>query len=174
MTTVTILEKVKTFLEHNVCQFVKLQKPNDDNVDNYELVYPSAHIGWIPPKGFLPPELEVVVPCLVVGMDEADDNGLEGDISLRISAVVYSPGLHKPMEGGEIECTPDFQGYNDLLNLIDRTVAEIAKHQILNGVPIEYPIKWGMHQETQPYPYWYGWISFSVKKQSYPKALVDL
>ena len=157
-----------------MCKHLKLQKPSDNDIDNYELVNPAVHIGWIPPKGFLPPELETAIPCLVVGMDEGNDDGQEASLPIRISAAVYSPGLHTIQEGGSVECAPDFQGYIDLLNLIDRTVAEIAKNQILNGVSIEYPIRWGMYQEQQPYPYWYGWVAFSVKRQSYPKALINL
>lgn len=174
MTTVTILERIMTFLEQNVCKNIKLQKPSDNNIDDYTLVNPAVHIGWIPPKGFLPQELEYAIPCLVVGLDEGTDDGQDCSIPIRISAVVYSPGLHVAKEDGSMDFTPDFQGYIDLLNLMDRTIAEIAKHQILNGVAIEYPIKWGMYQEEQPYPYWYGWITFSAKKQSYPRALVNL
>ena len=173
MTTVVILEKLQSFLKENVCSHIKLQKPSDDDVDKYELVNPTVHTGWIPPKGILPAELESAIPCLIVGMDDGNDDGLEGSIGIRISAVVYSPGLHKE-NGGAIEFIPDFQGYNDLLNLLDRTIAEIAKNQIINGVKVEYPIKWGMYQDNQPYPYWYGWVSFTVKKQSYPKALIEL
>lgn len=172
MATVTILENIKTFLKDNVCANIKLQKANDNDVDNYELVNPAVHIGWIPPKGFIPTELEQTIPCLVVGMDESIDDGIEGSIPIRISAAVYSPGLHAPNDKGVIECTPDFNGYIDLLNFIDLTVAEIAKNQIINSEPIIYPIKSGMYTEQQPYPYWYGWITFSVKKQSYQPALI--
>jgi len=174
MTTVEVLERIKEFLQTNVCNRIKLQKPNDKNVDSYELVNPIAHIGWIPQKGFLPNKLDYTIPCLVVGMDEANDDGQDCSIPIRISAVVYSPGLHVKKDDGSIVYTPDFQGYIDLLNLIDRTRAEIAKNHILNGVSIEYPIRWGMYQEEQPYPYWYGWIVFSVRIQAYPKAKVNL
>lgn len=172
MTTVKILDKLKDFLSVNVCADMKLKKPSDKDIDNFELVAPAVHIGWIPPKGFLPAELETDIPCLVVGFDEDEDDGQEDDVKIRISAAVYSPGKHIPNATGAVECTPDFEGYIDLLNLLDRTKAEIAKAQIINGIPIKYPIKRGMYQETQPYPYWYGWISFSVKNQSYEPALI--
>lgn len=171
MTTVTILDKLKAFLLENVCNSIKLKKPSDKDVDKFELVNPVVHIGWIPPNGFLPQELEQSIPCLIVGIEEAEDDGQDSNLNIKISAVVYNPGFHKETNA-EVECAADFSGYVDLLNLLDRTKAEIAKNQIINGIPIQYPIKWGMYQETQPYPYWYGWITFGVKNSSYEPALM--
>ncbi|AYO30252.1 hypothetical protein D2962_06145 [Biomaibacter acetigenes] len=169
MSTVSVLEALKSFLQEKISPIIKLQKPSDNNIHDYKLVNPAIHIGWIPPKGYLPEGMEAAIPCLIVGLDDATDDGQGLELNIRISAAVYSPGLHKPVATG-LDYTPDFKGYNDLLNLIDRTVAELMKNQIIDGkVAIQMPVKWGMYQE-QPYPYWYGWITFPVKKQTYPTA----
>lgn len=170
MSTVSILSALQKFCEEKVITNIKLQK-HDDNVNNYELVNPAVHIGWIPPKGFLPAEMETAIPCLIVGLDEASDDSKDAEYKIRISAVVYSPGLHKPEGADKVTYSPDFQGYRDLLNLIDRTVAELKKNRIVkNYGTIQDPIKWGMYINEQPYPYWYGWITFTVRKKSYPAA----
>ena len=167
MPTVTTLETIKAFLEERVSSRIELQQPNDDNVQEYSLANPNVFKGWIPPNGYLPAGMESAIPCLVVGMDEAGDDGEQETTKIRISAVVYSPGLHEP-DGEAVTYTPDFQGYNDLLNLIDLTTAQLRKNRIINGqLTVELPVKWGMYQE-QPYPYWYGWITFDVRTAPYP------
>jgi hypothetical protein len=161
----TVLETLKAFLEAKVTPTIKLQKAENNNVQTYELVNPTVHIGWLPPNGYLPEGMESAIPCLIVGMDEGtkDDTGKE--FNIRISAAVYSPGLHTPKETGQgLKYTPDYQGYWDLLNLIDRTVIKLGENPIIkNKVTIKDPVKWGMYQE-QPYPYWYGWITLTLTK----------
>jgi len=170
MSTVSVLEALQGFLLEKVSPEIQLQKAEDNNIQSYELVNPAVHVGWLPPNGYLPEGMESAIPCLIVGMDEGSDDGNDQEINIRIPAVVFSPGLHEPVEGGGLKYTPDFKGYNDLLNLIDRTVAELSKNRVIQGaVAIQNPIKWGMYQE-QPYPYWYGWITFSVRNQGYPPS----
>jgi len=170
MSTVSILEGLQGFLLEKVSPKIKLQKAENNKIMEYELVHPAVHTGWIPPAGYLPEGTESGIPCLIVGMDEGFDDGQDAEVNIRISAAVYSPGLHEPTEEGSLKYIPDFKGYNDLLNLIDRTVAELVKNMVIKNVgEVQKPIKWGMYQE-QPYPYWYGWITFSIRKQSYPPS----
>jgi len=163
MSTVAVLEEIRDFLLAKVSPEILLQQSNDKNVQAYDLANPNVFIGWIPPNGYLPEGMDSAIPCLIVGMDEAADDGEEGQYNIRISAAVFSPGLHEPDEDC-VKYTPDFQGYLDLLNLIDRTKAELLKNRIVSP-----PVKWGMYQE-QPYPYWYGWITFSTGGRSYPPS----
>lgn len=163
MSTISKLEAIQAFLQEKVSPKIQLQQPNDNNVEDYTLVHPNVFIGWIPPNGYLPEGMNSAIPCLIVGMDEGEDNGEQETVSIRISAVVFSPGYHSPTD-----YTPDFQGYNDLLNLIDRATAELRKNRIIkDSVAIADVIQWGMYQE-QPYPYWYGWITLSVRSSPYP------
>lgn len=170
MSTLIILESLQKFLQEKVTPGITLQKPNDDNVDEYKLVNPVVHTGWIPPKGYLPEGMESAIPCLIVGMDEASDDGSDREINIRITAAVYSPGKHIPADGKAIDYIPDLKGYHDLLNLIDKTVAELSRNPVINTAGmVQRPIKYGMYQE-QPYPYWYGWITFTLRKSPYPQV----
>lgn len=170
MSTISVLESLQSFLLERVTPTIKLQKPNDNKIQEYELVDPQAHVGWLPPNGYLPEGMESAIPCLVVGLDEGSLDPTDKEFKIRISAAVFSPGLHAPNGSGEIIYTPDFQGYMDLLNLIDRTLNQLNKNPIINGkLTINGPVKFGMYQE-QPYPYWYGWITFTVAKPSIPPA----
>lgn len=157
-----VLETLQSFLLEKVSPEIKLLKANDNNVNGYELVNPQVHIGWIPPKGYIPEGMEHMIPCLIVGFDEDEDDGQEMETKIRISAVVYKPGSYKPQDDS-VKYTPTMEGYIDLLNLLDRTKAELVRHRIINqSLKVEMPIKKGMYQQEQPYPYWYGWIIFSV------------
>mgnify|MGYP005835157803 CR=1 FL=1 len=173
MNDITILEEIQKLLQKNVADHIKLQKANDKDIFNYELVSPQIHIGWIPPKGFLPEGLDEGIPCIIIGHDEGNDDGRTADINIRLSFVVFSPGKHDTKDIDELKnYTPNFEGYRDLLNLMEKTKQEILRNQIINkAFVIQYPIKWGMYQE-QPYPYWYGWITFSIRKQAYPPAAI--
>jgi len=171
MSTITVLETLQGFLLEKVTQTIKLQKPNDNNVTEYELVNPQVHIGWIPPKGYLPEGMESAIPCLIVGMDDASKDSTDKEFNIRISAAVFSPGRHMPKEPEGLIYTPDFKGYEDLLNLIDRAVMKLSENPIIDSkVTIQDPIKWGMYQHEQPYPYWYGWITLKVTRPSHSSA----
>ena len=165
MSTMEILEAVQEFLQTKVAPTIKLQKPNDSNVLEYSLVNPTVHIGWIPPKGYLPTGMESAMPCLIVGLDDGTKDNQANSFNIRISAAVYSPGLHKPNGAGEVTYTPDFEGYRDLLNLIDRVVSKLGEKPVISGKgTARDPIKWGVYQQEQPYPYWYGWITLTIEK----------
>jgi hypothetical protein len=160
MTDNTILEKLQKFLAENIAPKIKLQKPNDDNVNDYILIHPAVHIGWIPPKlpEVLPAEYTPDIPCLIVGIDDGEDDGQSASLNIRISFATYSQGIYK--EQGK--CIPSFEGYKDLLNLITLTRIELTKAAVIEEVTsVERPFKWGIYQD-QPYPYWYGWLTFSV------------
>ncbi|WP_035172457.1 hypothetical protein [Caldanaerobius polysaccharolyticus] len=156
MTDNIILEGLQKYLIDNVSSKIKLQKPND-NIKDYELVHPAVFIGWLPPKNYLPPGMESEMPCIVVGLDEGTDDGQDASLNIRISFAVFSPGLYDSTG----QYTPNFDGYKDLLNLITLTRIELSKSMSIGTAIIEKPFKWGMYEE-QPYPYWYGYLTFSI------------
>lgn len=164
MTDNIILEGLQKFLQQNVAIKIKLQKPIQKLTEKYELVNPAVHIGWIPPK--LPenmtldetvPNIQTMIPCLIVGMDDGDDDGQEAGLNIRITFVTYNPGITD-----DRQITPSFMGYQDLLNLITLAREELAKAAVIDGVTtVQKPFKWGMYQDIgATYPYWYGWLTF--------------
>lgn len=167
MTDNIILESLQQFLKDNVAGKIKLQKASDSNASRYELVNPAVHIGWIPPKGMVPKEMDVLLPCLIVGFDQGQDDGSSAEINIRLSAAVYNPGTYDAF--GKL--TPDFNGYKDLINLIFLTRKALSENPVHKGrLLIQKPFQWGMYQE-QPYPYWYGWLTFSAQAAVMEKNL---
>lgn len=161
MTDIVALEAIQKFLQVNVAPNIKLRKPNDKKVTDYKLINPSIHIGWIPPNGYLPPEIEAAIPCAIIGHDEGQNDGEESELNIRLSFAIWNPGF----QDTEQNLTPSFDGYKDLLNFIEKTKQELISKRIIGGkTKVEFPVKWGMYQE-QPYPYWYGYITFKVKGQ---------
>lgn len=154
MTDNIILEAVQDFLQRNVSPKILLQKAKDNNIDQYELVHPSVFPGWIPPKGFLPIGNEAAVPCIVVSLDRGDDDGNEAGLDIRLTFAVFNPGTYSN------GLTYSYEGYKDLINLMFLTRRELSKATIINNITaIEKPFNWAIYQD-QPYPYWYGWLTF--------------
>lgn len=159
MTDNIILDALKKFLLENVSGKIKLQKPTEVS-GKYELVNPSVHIGWIPPK--LPENMNLQdqvqdIPCIVVGMDDGQDDGSDASLSIRLSFVTFSSGTIK-----DNKLHPNFDGYKDLVNLITLTRMQLAEATVIGGTTVlQHPLKWGMYQD-QPYPYWHGWLTFPV------------
>lgn len=170
-----ILESIQKFCYEHVAPRIKLMVPNDDDILDYQLMHPNVFIGWLPPPNQLddvPLQLDFglkkVIPAIVIGMDEGEDDGSEAGINIRLTFIVYNPGLY-PAEGGFI---PNFQGYKDLLNLIFITRQQLSKMYILdNGkTAAQKPYRWGMYQD-QPIGYWVGWLTFRATAAVLPYIL---
>jgi hypothetical protein len=161
MTDNVILDALQKFLQENVACNVNLQKPTEDS-STYELINPSVHIGWIPPtlpEGMIMKIEEQVqdIPCIVVGMDEGEDDGNDAELNIRLSFVVYCNGIYK-----DGKLYPNFKGYIDLVNFIVLARRKLAQASVIEGVTaLRAPYKWGMYKD-QPYPYWYGWLTFQA------------
>ncbi len=176
MSTVTILEKIQCFLKTNICNSIKLKKPNDKNVDEFELVTPNIFILNYPPKNYLPEEIKSIIPCIVVNFEDGSDESENSEMNLRLIFAIYNPGFHKN-NGDVTEAIPDGNGWMDLINFMDKTKAAIEKNQILNGLKLEYPVKYGIYQKDEQTPetdpYFYGWITFKIKIKSYSATEID-
>lgn len=173
MTTMNILEAIQGFLQNNVCNEIKLKKPSDKNVNTFELVNPNVFILNLPPKGNLPEGIESAIPCIIVNFDEGVAESNAASLNIRLDIAIYSPGFHS-IDGNNVKFDPNGEGWRDLVNFIDKIKDTIEKHQVLNNLMLEYPIKYGTYQKEQQNPdldpYFYGWITFPIRKQSYPKA----
>lgn len=167
-----ILESIKTFLETRVSPKIKLLVPNDDDVRDYNLMHPNVFIGWIPPPNQLeeaafqlPDGFKSALPAMVIGMDDGDDDGDNAGINIRISFIVYNPGLYP--EAGVL--IPDFKGYQDLLNLITICRRELSSNYLIDAgkTTAQKPFRWGMYLQ-QPVGYWAGWLTFRTGIVSLP------
>lgn len=151
MTENRILEALKEFIK-SITANEKLKSPDKD-----EFVPPIVVVGYLPPKNYLPEGYDV--PCIIVGMDEGEDDGEEAKINVRLSFATYDPGENN--DQGQL--VPDMKGYIDLLHIMTKIRIALLQTRVINGTTvIETPIKWGMYQE-QPWPQWYGWMTFDAR-----------
>lgn len=172
MNTMSIINDLKIFLEKYVANDIELKCSDDDNAYNFSLVHPSVFIGWIPPKGFLPEVIESAIPCIMVGLDNGTDDSRESSFKIKLSMATWSPGEYQK-ENQEEKLIPSFNGYVDLINLLDKTKAVLLKNLIISEkYIIDGDVSYGMYNE-QPYPYWYGYMTFSIKAKAYPNTEIN-
>lgn len=167
-----ILEAIESFCKEHVSPKIKLMVPNDEDVSKYDLMHPNAFIGWVPPPNQLEEVplqlldgLKSALPAMVIGMDDADDDGNDAGLNIRISFIVYNPGLY-PEPGVVI---PNFKGYRDLLNLIFICRQQLSSHYLIEDgkTAAQKPFRWGMYLQ-QPVSYWVGWLTFRATALSLP------
>lgn len=159
-----ILESIQTFCQKHVASKVQLMAPNDDDITQYKLQHPNVFIGWIPPPNQMeesPIQLDngvkSAIPAMVIGMDDGEDDGSDAGINIRISFVVYNPGLYP--EPGVI--MPNYKGYQDLLNLIFICRQQLSSQYLVEDgkTAAQRPFRWGMYAQ-QPVGYFVGWLTF--------------
>ncbi|MEG0693348.1 MAG: hypothetical protein RR444_09750 [Oscillospiraceae bacterium] len=167
--TVTLLEKLKSILQREVCDKIELRESDDDN-EGYRVVNPSCFIGWIPPDNQMMQfgeslQKQKSIPCLVVGMEKAVDVGEHEEVDIKLNFAVYSPG--EVDQSGVLNV--NFEGYVSLLNFIDKTKAFLIKDSFnLDCMIINSEIESGVFEE-QAYPIWLGYMKFKVRRNAYPK-----
>lgn len=190
MAIVSSIEKVREWLELNVCSEIKLKLPDDDAVDAsfpYKLVNPTAFSLFVPTSDRLPPNVPAPIPSVCVQLIEGDDDllGSARKIKYRLYFSAWDPGTHgpdyfKPKEDGSGGYT---QWYNDearayfkknadgwmsAWGFVDAAIQRIENAEYLNGMRIvkEEGIKFGplAEQESIPdfYPYWFAWVEFAL------------
>lgn len=154
MTENRILEELASFIRTLVAD-EKLEKAGGEGAS--ALVPPVVVVGYLPPKNYLPEGYDI--PSIVVGVETGEDNGEEAGITVKLTFATYSAG--ETNEQGEL--IPDMKGYVDLLHIMTKVRIALLQTIVINGVTtIEPPIKWGMYQE-QPWPYWYGYMTFNAR-----------
>lgn len=165
--TLTYLQRIKAFLEREVCGDYRLKAWHPDDADRFELVAPSVHTGWEPVETG-GARLEGKVPGIVVGVSgPIVDDGEKRLIPVCLSLIVCAAGSVLPGKG----ITPDRTGYYDLLNLGDRVVyavrnaAEVGEGMVLDEPRIEFePDNESMGD------LWLGLVSFALRAAPGPRA----
>lgn len=188
MAIVDDLNRVRDWLQAEVCEKVRFKLPNDNVNDagyNHELVTPSAFVLYTPSKDRLPPDIRAPFPSVCVRLSEGEHTheGLH-IMRLVLNFATWNPGIHgrdvfTPMEegtGGEgydQENKASYQraadGWMDVYNFIDVTLREIENAGNIGGMRVrsEDGIKYGMAREQNAvedyYPFWAAWLTFSLQ-----------
>lgn len=170
MQTVSSLNHIKKWLEDLIASDrIELKAaPKDNRTDAYKLVSPAVHIGLVPPNGVLDQATGIRIPCLILGTPETDGDRDGSEMNLQITAIVYDPGFQKSDGNNQLQLNPNFDGYVTLLNFLDRVKSWIQREDgAANQFQLESSVKLKTYEE-QPWPYWYGFLTFTVSGEPYP------
>lgn len=191
MTTQKIIEGITAFVRDNICSRITLKLPDDARNDgryNIKMVTPAAFPLFVPAKDRMPPNVEAPIPSIAVQLLEGSDSLSDGrrKLKLRLCLSTWNPGKHpgetmfptrdtSALGGYHYNTDPESEtysrnidGWKDLYNLQDIALAELEGAEFMAGVRIDMdePITYGPFTEEgviwDYYPYWSGWIAFSV------------
>lgn len=157
MTAVESLKGLKRFIEENVANTIKLRM---EAASTGEPEYVHPHVGLIslPHKNFMPVNFQV--PYILIGLAQDTDADDEHALSIRMQFATYG-GNYLFKETANI---PDESGYIDLLNLIERTKEKLINAGVIaDSGAINKPITSGIYDEQLTYPYWYGYMTFTLQ-----------
>jgi len=159
MTDLAVILAIAEFLKEKTAE-ITLEKPPEKRAQiSNETVCPAVYEGYVPPKNFLT-EYGYDVPGVVVGIAAGEDTDEESAVNVRITCGTYGAGTVDL--NGEFQY--DAKGYVDLLFLMEKVRDCIFSAGVIKErTVVRKPLKWGMYEE-QPWPYWYGWITFSASR----------
>ena len=188
MAIVNDLNKIRDWLQAEVCDKIKYKLPEEQNADggySYELVTPTAFILFTPTKDRLPPNVRAPIPSVCVRLSEGEhtQDG-RNTMRLMLNFCTWNPGIHAkdnfvPVEDGagmkgynqlaEAEYQRSMDGWQDVYNFIDTALRAIEGAEYIADmrVVVEDGIKYGMTSDANGlddfYPFWPAWISFTVQ-----------
>lgn len=167
MTAVEALKGLKDFLEKEVAQSIVLLKEGV-TIEEPEYVNPYVALVSLPHKNFMPVNFQV--PYILIGLANGTDDADEQTLDIRIQFATFG-GNFMFKETANI---PDSSGYIDLLNLIERTKSKLI-HQaaIPNSGVVEKPFNYAIYEEQLTYPYWYGYLSFSMQIPKTERQMIE-
>lgn len=170
---------------------LKLQDDDKvDGCYGLQMVKPAAFPLFVPAKDRMPPNVSAPVPSIAVQILEGKDDLKKSErrIRIRLCLSAWNPGIHageklnpvkrkKGALGGYVYNRGDepeepyernSDGWKDLYNFQDIALSELEGAEFFAGVRIdmEEPITYGPFTEDgviwDYYPYWNGWIAFTV------------
>lgn len=192
MTTKQIIENITSWVKENICEKIELKLPDDDKNDGgykLQMVKPAAFPLFVPAKDRMPPNVRAPVPSIAVQILEGNDNLKKGErgLKIRLCLSAWNPGIHpgekmhpvmeKTALGGytynkgdksEEQYERNSDGWKDLYNFQDIALSELEGAEFFAGIRIdmEEPITYGPFIEDGAiwdyYPYWNGWVAFTV------------
>ena len=152
MTILDTLNSLKTFLDETIKeQNLKFQKEDAEN----ELVFPYVEICYFPHKNFTP--FGFSSPAILISFDGDSDGANENAIDIRLICSTYGGGYY------ENTAIPDNKGYINLINLMECLKIALVDKWTFGSGTLEKPINMGMYDTELAWPYWYGYMSFTLQ-----------
>lgn len=167
MAVVKQLDKIKAWLEAEICPQFKFKQANDELVDAaypYELVNPNVFILYVPPKELIGEANRV--PSICIQFDDGNESMAKasGVLNLRLQFATFNPGEHTG-DGFNINT----EGWRDVWNFVDHIMRKLRDTELIDDLRIikENGIHYGpisdQGQIPNFYPYYFAWMTFSVQ-----------
>lgn len=170
MAVIKQLDKIKTWLENEICPQFKFKLADDDNVDvtyQYELVNPNVFILYVPPAELIG---NYRVPSICIQFDEGNESMAKasGVLNLRLQFATFNPGEHCEY-GADRVFDVNVEGWRDVWNLVDYIMKKLRDTELIDDMRVikENGIHYGpisdQGQIPNFYPYYFAWMTFSVE-----------
>lgn len=167
MAVVKQLDKIKAWLEAEICPQFKFKQADDENVDAtypYKLVNPNVFILYVPAKELIGEANRV--PSVCIQFDEGNESmaSASGVLNLRLQFATFNPGEHT-----EGNFKINTEGWRDVWNFIDYIAERLRNVELIDDIRIikENGIHYGPISDSGQipnfYPYYFAWMTFSVE-----------
>ena len=162
-----MLEEIREEIQTQVLDKLRLRASCEHPVDGeYDLRAPRSYLVGLPPGTVSDGEPEYPAPSVVVAMGKRTQAGEGSTVEIILQGVTFGPGLTAPGPKGS-EFTPTWDGYWDLINLLDAMAQYVLAHPVLAGrYEVASPVE-TILEEEQPWPYWVGTLRFVVSIPDY-------
>lgn len=152
MTTQDALDDLQNFLQKAV-QEMKMAYQKQET-DPPEYVTPYVVQCYWPHKNFIPGDFQA--PGILIALDSTEDTGRENTVDVRLVCTTYGGGKY---QGTDI---PDAYGYKDLLSMMERLKTALVTQDTIGRSGLRRPISMGMYDSELAWPFWYGYLRFSL------------
>lgn len=202
MAIVNDMNKIKDWLQTEVCDKITFKLPSDEIADDgytYELVHPTAWALFTPSKDRLPDDIRAPHPSVCIRITDGEHRPQDGTNTMKLilNFCIWNPGTHQKdvllpvtsetgaTEGYEVSPDAQFQrnaeGWQDLYNFMDFTLRAIENAEYIADMRVraEDGIQYGMTSDKEGlddfHPYYLGWITFTVQAgNARHKSYLDL
>lgn len=202
MAIVNDMNKIKDWMQTEVCDKITFKLPSDEIADdgyNYEMVHPTAWALFTPSKDRLPDDIRAPHPSVCIRITDGEHRPQDGTNTMKLilNFCIWNPGTHRKdvlltvtsetgaTEGYEIspdaQFTRNAEGWQDLYSFMDFTLRAIENAEYIADmrVRVEDGIQYGMTSDKEGlddfHPYYLGWITFTVQAgNARHKSYLDL
>jgi len=171
MQIIKLIDSFTEWVQENVCDPKTFLKPSGTMSAGQEWITPTAFPMYYPTAEFLPEGAIAQAPGVCIQLMKGRENMVSGlqDLDIKMYFSIWRPGYYKG-DDGNVDFSKTYDGYRDLWGWIDFAKAKIESDVYIDGlrvkkdVPIEFgPWKLNEEEVVNAYPFWYGWMTFTLE-----------